>query len=148
MDVPYGATYDGTALVSDVSGQPRFVLQCVRGLDDTWETRGEDTVIPGAHGRVARARKRDRLLIELAGWVYGTGATDATMKADFRAALDELRTLFDPTRSAASLVVALEDGGSRMIEARPLPGMLVAERLEGVAARVSVELEAVGYDWA
>jgi hypothetical protein len=141
-----GATYDGTPLVTTSGGQWRLLFRCVRGLYDSPEVRGADTVIPGLPGRVARDRVRDRRVIELDGHVLGVGASDADQRADVEAALETLRTLFDPTRDPATLSIATSTGATT-IAARPL-SLLVDDGHIPVYRRVSVELEAVGADWA
>lgn len=140
-------SYNGTSLNTFSGGQPRLVFQCIRGLDDTPEVRGYDTIIPGTAGRTARSRVRDRRIIEIEGWVIGLGSSHAAQTDDFRDAMETLRSLFSPTASAANLVVLLEDATrSGTISCRPL-NMLVD--YEGsVAARVNVELEAIGGDWS
>ena len=141
-------SYNGTSLNTFSSAQPRLVFQVVRGLDDTPEVRGKDTVIPGTAGRTARSRVRDRRVIEIEGWVLGVGATHSAQTDDFRDAMETLRTLFDPTASAATLIVALEDGArSASISCRPV-NMLVNYEGLSVGARVNVELEAIGSDWS
>lgn len=146
MIVTLGATYASTALVTSVSDQPRMVIRCVRGLDDSFEVRGTDTIIPTASGRVARNRVRDRRVIELAGHVLGTGDTEAEQRADVRAALEELRALFDPSAAPGTLVLDLEDGGTATIAARPV-NMIVPDDPVPTWRQVSIELEAVGADW-
>lgn len=144
--VTFGATYDGTDLVTNSSGAPRIMLRCVRGLDDSPEVRGSDVIVPGLAGRIAMDRKRDRRLIELAGWIMGTGSTESAQRADIRSALESLRTLFDPARSPATLIVTLEDGGTASITARPV-NMAMADDPIPTYRQLSVELEAVGDDW-
>jgi hypothetical protein len=144
--VLYAATYDGVSLVTVVAGMPRMLIGLVRGLDDAPEVRGSDTIIPGAAGRVPRTRVRDRWVIELAGPVGGVGTTHAAQAADVRAALEELRTLFDPTRDPAALSVELEDGGTAVISARPV-NLLLDEPVVPTMRRVSIELEAVEGPW-
>jgi len=144
--VEFAATFDSTALVEMVGGNPRKLIGLVRGLDESWEVRGADDVIPSVHGRNPRDRKRDRLVIELAGDIMGIGATDDEQRADIRVCWEELRTLFDNTAAPATLEVVLEDGGTATIEARPvniIPGPLTL----AVARAVSIELEAVGDAW-
>lgn len=144
--IVFGATYDGTLLVTTVGNVPRIVLRCVRGLDDAPEVRGEDTVIPSAEGRVPRNRVWDRRVIELYGFVAGTGASETAQRADVRSALETLRTLFDPTGDPATLVVTLEDGSTATISARPINMVLDDGRIP-TYREVSVELEAVEDDW-
>lgn len=144
--VTLGATFDGTALVTIIGGQPRIMLRCVRGLDDSPEVRGTDTIVPGLAGRIVRSRVRDRRVIELAGWVMGTGTTEADQREDVRDALEELRALFDPTRTPATLLLELEDGGFATISARPLSTVMGDDPIPTYRA-LSVELEAVEADW-
>ena len=144
--VTLAATYNGTDLCTDVSGEPRFIIRLIRGLDESPEVRGKDTVIPGTAGRTARNRVWDRRVIELSGWVMGTGATEEAELADTREALETLRALFDPTNAPASLVIELEDGGSATITARPI-NMAVGDDDVPMRRQVSIELEAVGADW-
>lgn len=145
------ATYDGTTLVQfgtgDYTGQVRLALQVVRGLDEPADVRGADTVIPAGTGRVARNRVADRRTIELAGFVAGTGGDEAAQRADFRAAVEQLRALFDPTRAPATLSVLLEDGASTAtILARPV-NMAYSDGPLPSYREVSIELESVVPDW-
>jgi len=141
--LPFGVTYNGTSLMTTVSGQRRLMITCARGLDDTPEVRGTDTIIPGQSWREARSKVYDRRIIELRGWVYGVGATDDAQRDDVRDALEMLRSLFDPTNAAASLVVALEDGvRTATISARPTNMLTLVTDLPPIAREVSIELEA------
>lgn len=142
------SSFAGTSLNTFSSGQPRLVFWVVRGLDDSPEVRGEDTVIPGTAGRVARSRVRDRHVIEIEGYVVGLGASDALQTDDFRDQMETLRALFDPTAAAGSLVVLLEDATrTATITARSV-NMLTDYDGMTVIARVNVEMEAIGADWA
>ncbi len=144
--VTRGATFGGTSLVTLVGTQPRIVLRCTRGLDDLPRVRGRDTIIPATAGRTARNRVRDIRIIELIGFVAGTGATDSAQMTDFRNAIETLRALLDPTAAAQSLVIALEDAGTATITARPRNMLWGDDRLATFRA-LSVEFEAVGNDW-
>ena len=64
-----GLTVGGT----DVQVIDGIFLQIVRGLNESPEVRGIDTIVPGLAGRIARNRKADRLVIELRGHVMGAG---------------------------------------------------------------------------
>lgn len=144
--VLFPATYAGTNLVELSSGVPRKVIGLISGLDDTPEVRGSDTVIPGSTGQVPRNRIWDHRRIELAGFIAGVGASNAAQVADIRAILEEFRTLFDPTRSSATLSIGLEDGGTATIAARPV-NMLVPATIDTIRAQVSIVLEAVEGEW-
>lgn len=142
------STYDSVDLTTISTTAPRLQFWLVSGLDDGLDIRGRDTVIPGTAGRTARNRLRDRRVIEIEGFVAGVGATDAIQTDDFRDAMEAMRTLFLPTRSAANLVVLLEDlVRSATISCRPLPTMQI-RYVSSVAASMSIELEAIGSDWA
>lgn len=141
-------SYGATDLNTFSGGQPRFVFQVARGLDDSPEVRGTDTIIPGRAGRTARSRVFDRRVIEIEGWVFGVGTTHAAQTDDFRDAMETLRSIFDPTAAAATLTVLLEDSTrSVTISCRPT-NMIVNYEGMSAGARVSVELEAVSADWA
>lgn len=71
---------------------------------------------------------------------------DTVARASFRGRMQEIRYLFRPTRSPASLVVSLEDGTTATIAARPT-SIVVVERVPSQIAEVSVELESVAPDW-
>lgn len=144
--VLFPATYDSTELEQVSGGLVRMAIGLVRGLDDSPEVRGSDTVIPGATGRVPRSRVWDRRVIELAGFIGGVGTSETAQRADLRALLEDLRELFDPTRSPATLSIELEDGGTATISARPV-NMLCAATIASVREQVSIELEAVDADW-
>lgn len=144
--IAFAATYDSVPLEVVESGQPRYLIGLVRGLDESPEVRGSDTIIPGTAGRIERNRVRDRRVIELRGWVMGTGVSESAQRADMRTAFEELRTLFDPTRSAATLSIELEDGGTATISARPI-NLVTDEPVVATRREVSIELEAVDADW-
>jgi hypothetical protein len=146
--VERGVTYRGTSLVEFVSDVPRIVLRCVSGLDSGPQVRGVDTLIPSAAGMVPRNRVRHIRRIVLEGFVMGTGADHDAQRADFRDAIEEMRDLFDPTLSAGTLIVDLEDGGTATISARTMPEEPEwGEDSLPTYRALSVELEAVGDDW-
>lgn len=139
-------SYDGVSLAVDVSGEHAVAAWLVSGLDEGWQTRGENIVIPGSHGQTAGTRKRDYLLIEVEGFVAGVGATPALQVADTRSRLTTLRAAFDRTKSPANLVVLLEDGTTATIACRAT-NMVMLDYPDPVYRPFSVELEAVGADW-
>lgn len=141
-------TFAGTSLNTISSTAPRLTFWLVRGLDDSFEVRGRDTIIPGTAGRTSRTRVRDRRVIEIEGFVAGVGASQAIQTDDFRDVMEVLRALFSPTAAAGNLVVLLEDEvRSATISCRPLPTMTTIYHGD-TAATLSVEFEAIGADWA
>jgi len=138
--------WNSNALQATSSGEIVLATWVVRGLDDTWEVRGEDTVIPSAHGRTARDRKRDYLIIEVNGFVTGQGASPALQLADVRSRIQTLRGVFDPTQSPGDLVVRYEDGDNGTISCRPV-NLIWFEYPDPVYRPFSGEFMAVGADW-
>lgn len=98
----------------------RLLFQPTRGLNDVPEVRGIDTIVPGLPGRVPRDRVLDRLVVEAEGMVIGAGSTESAQRTDFRALVDDIRALMDPTQSPYDIVITVEDGSSRTITARPV----------------------------
>ena len=137
-------TYDATDVQASDFG---IFLEIVRGLNETPEVRGTDTVVPGRAGRIARNRVADRLPIELRGIVMGNGSTEADQRDDFRTNVLALRALFSPARTPTDLVATLEDGSTATISARPL-NIVWDEQVPSLSANVSVELESVDPDWS
>lgn len=138
-----GVSYDGT----DVQQNPMGIfLELVGGLNETPRVRGTDVIVPGLAGRVVRNRKADGFVVELRGYVSGSGVDEEAERASFRALVTSLRTLFDPTRDPADLVATLEDGSTATCSARPLPTMVYNQQVPSMAV-LSVELESVDGDW-
>lgn len=98
----------------------RLLFWMTRGLNEVPEVRGEDVIVPGRSGRIARNRKLDRLLLEATGYVMGEGATEALQRTDYRALMEILRDLMNPVQDPYEIVVVVEDGTTRTITARPL----------------------------
>lgn len=136
--------------VGPYGSSPRILAYLVRGYDESWETRGSDTVIPSAAGRVRRNRIRDVLKIEVVAEVMGTGSDDAAQRADLRAAVDSLKALFDNTLAPAELVIELEDGTFAGIDAAAV-NTVSASPTSGdhhpTIRVLSFELEAIGDVW-
>lgn len=138
-----GLTFGGTDLQQATIG---IFLELVRGLNETAEVRGTDTIVPSLAGRIARNRVGDTRRIELRGLVAGTGATEALQQSSFFTLVATIRALFSPTASAASLVATLPNGTTATILARTLPTMLWDQELPSLA-RVTIELESVAPNW-
>lgn len=117
-----------------------------RGFDDEAEVRGEDTVYPRRSGLVEGSRVKSRRIIELSGWVLGSGADETAARAAYRAAIDELHAIFDPTLSPGALVVYAPvmglASGSKSINARYL-GAVWNEWIAGLKRSVVVQLECI-----
>lgn len=120
-------------------------LQLSEGLDELPAVRGQDDVVPFRTGRVPRPRYGDHRRLVLDGWIAGAAGSDAA--ASYRAYVDAIKAVLDPTRDADIVLRAtLEDGSVRWIYCRPrtvIPG----ERMGDAARLVSVELEALDPFW-
>jgi hypothetical protein len=121
-------------------------LDIVSGLNDGLEVRGTDTVVPSAAGRVFRDRKRDVRHIVLAGWIQGTGSTEANRQASYQNICDELEALFALDADPATIIGEARDGTWRSIDARTMNIVWDDEPVFGVS-HVSVLLDSVEPDW-
>lgn len=139
-----GLTYAGVDLLrADLS----VALRITRGLGELMEVRGTDTVIPSAAGRIRRNRVKDRLAIELDGFVMGFGETDAAQRSSYVALRAELRALFDSTLPARPLVATREDGSRLTINAAAVNLLWDSDDANPTFRDVSVELESYE-DWS
>lgn len=143
-----GMTYRGTDVQT-----ANIVLDIIRGYAEPAEPRGTDIPIPGKHGRLEMARKKDRRSILLEGYVLGTGASLTAQQQSWRTSTDALMALMDRTLASGALVVTSPymglAAGSKSINAKCLnvmPGPIVGLYHQ----RWSIELEAIGDppDWA
>lgn len=143
-----GLTYRGTDLHT-----ANIHLDVHKGYAEPADVRGEDGIILGAAGRFVRPRVKDHRIIELRGWVQGTGASLTAQQQSWRTNTDALMALLDMTLSPGALVLSAPDlglaAGSKSINARcinVLPGPI-----EGgsVFQRWTIQLEAVDNppDW-
>jgi len=146
IDVQHPVSFNGSSLNTDVTGSPRYTFWLETGFDELPEVRGEDSIIPSAAGRTLRDRKFDYRVIEIVGWVMGTGATEALMRTDHRTAMNSLRTLFDPTQTAKTLTVGLDNATVGSITCRPR-NMVIIDKPSPTSWFMSVEFEAVS-DWS
>lgn len=103
----------------------RILGRVTRGLIESPDVRGRDTVVPALAGRVPRNRIADRLVIEWTGHVMGAGDDEQEQREDFRDLIDSIRALMDPTSDPYELVVTMEDSSTRTITARPTPNGIV-----------------------
>jgi hypothetical protein len=140
---PIGLTFDGTDLQDSDFG---IFLEIVSGLYDGLSVRGVDTTVPGFIGRIPRNRIADRRVIQLAGWVSGTGTTLDEQRSTFRNNVQAVAAAFDLTAAPATLEAALEDGTSITIDARTIE-VHFGEMIASVLQRVEIDLESVDPDW-
>lgn len=127
-------TYDGTSVQR---ADNSVWLDVKEGLFEHYKVRGKDTTIPGAAGKIPRNRVADELRIVLKGWIRGSSWSN------YWTLVKEMKTLFDPARSPATLSVPLDDGTTATIDARPLNLIPAGDEAIGATREWSVELVAV-----
>lgn len=108
-----------------------------RGLKETAEYRGRNTVIPGADGEIPRTKVIDRLPIELYGWIQGSDWSD------YWTLVKALLAAFDPAGGAQTLSVDLDDGTTATIDAVPLSVVPEGDEAIGATQYFSITLEAL-----
>jgi hypothetical protein len=138
-------TLDGVDLQrSDLS------LHCyiVSGLNDGLEVRGEDTVVPGARGQLARERVADVRRVVVRCDIQPVGVGEAARLAAAQALRDELEGLFDPEAEPATLEGVAWDGSTRSIEVRTEPGVVWDESRALAVEGATFLLTATEPDWA
>lgn len=113
------------------------------GLDTLPEFRGQDQLIPFRTGRLPVPRTADRRPVVATGWVAGAAPAPET---SYRAYLDGLKAVLDPTLAEAYLVATLPDGSVRWIKAKA--SNLIGGELIGHELRpMSIEWEALDPFW-
>lgn len=140
---PIGLTFAGTDIQKSDFG---IFLEIVSGLHDGLSVRGVDTIIPGLEGRVARNRVADRRIIQLAGYVSGTGTGLTTQRSTFRDNAQAVEALFSLTAAPAVLSATLEDSTVMEINARTIE-IHFGQVWGSVVQRVEIDLESVTPDW-
>ena len=75
------------------------------GLDSAPSVRGEDTIVPGLAGRIARDRVSDLLPIVVHMLVTGEGASHDAVRESYLSRMTALRAIFDPTADPFSLTI-------------------------------------------
>lgn len=128
------ATYNGTSIqVANYS----LWFDVRKGLKESAEVRGINTTIPGAVGEIPRNRVKDRLEIELYGWIK------AASWSAYWTAVKALLALFDVTGGDKVLSIGLDDGSTATINATPLDVLPEGDEAIGAAQYFSIRLEAV-----
>lgn len=136
-------TFDGNDIQkSDIS--MHFDIE--QGLNDGLEVRGEDSVVPGAAGRVFRNRERDVRHLVLRGILQGTGATETVRQGSYQNLCDQVESYFPLDDDPATLVGEARDGTWRAIDARATTIIWDPEPVFGVGW-VVVNLDSVEPDW-
>jgi hypothetical protein len=119
------------------------MFEITEGLDELPAVRGSDELIPFRSGRLSQKRTADHRPLVLTGWIAGAGATP---EASYRAYLDGLKKVLDPTRDPGLLVATLTDGSVRWIRAVPRD-LIGGDRIGYEFRPLSVELDALDPYW-
>ncbi len=123
-------------------------LHCdiVSGLNDGIELRGEDTVIPGAEGMMARTRVKNLRRVILRATIQPVGTDEDDRLAAWQTLRDEMETLFDPTVEGTLAGVA-NDGSTRSIDVRPEDGWVWEETAAVGVETAVILMTAVDPNW-
>ena len=139
---PVTLTYNSTD-VQDLDG---IFLEIVRGAPgEPAEVRGRDDVAIGREGRMARNRLPDVRIVELVGWIRGTGADEDAQRSDYW----DNRITFDSLFSTTTIRVlhaTLPNGDAYTLNCRVRPPVLFRQVVPAFAT-LSLELESVDPDW-
>jgi hypothetical protein len=124
-------------------------LRIKRGLNEHPTVRGEDSIVPGREGRVSRNRIADKLDIELEGWVQPDSVLyeGETEQESFRANVEFVKGIFDPTDPPITLIATLEDGSVLTIDAQVMDDMLWEEIVRSRFANLNIHLVAPTPYW-
>lgn len=96
-----GLTYRGTDIFTT-----NIEFDVHIGYAEPPSVRGADVIISGKAGRTHMTKVADQRLIELRGWVTGTGATLVAQQQSWRSNTDILMGLLDRTLAPGPLVVS------------------------------------------
>jgi hypothetical protein len=107
-----------------ISGEdPDICIDLVEGYQLPVDVRGRDWIVPRLDGRIEGNRRPDLLILPLAGFVKGTGATPQTRLEDFNVNVTALMAVMDPSLGSGTLrlsagYLGLPVGSEATIEAR------------------------------
>jgi hypothetical protein len=148
-----------------------IMFEITEGLDSLPEVRGRSQLIPFRTGQLPVDRWADRRSIVATGWVAGQASYAAGGWADpalfdpalvgptvvlahpspeesYRAYLDSLKRVLDPTKPTGILTVPMDDGTTRWINAKPAqPSLLGGDPIGREMRPLSVEWEALDPFW-
>lgn len=137
-----------------ISGEdPDICIDLIEGLYQLPSVRGQDWVVPKLDYQVTGNRRKDKLILPLAGVVKGSGTTAEERREDLLANVTALVAIFDPslgegTLRASAGYLGLPAGSEAVIQARCRNG--APGKVQGYNASVwqlwTFELEAF-MDW-
>lgn len=138
-----------------ISGEnPDICIDLIEGFLLPPNVRGRDWIVPRLDGRVEGNRRKDLLILPLAGIVKGSGATVDERREDFHANIEALMAVMDPSLASGDLVLSdgylgLEAGVTATIEARVRNASPAAIQAYHAAPlqRWTFELECLTPEW-
>lgn len=133
----------GTDIQEPFGDAAYMFLEIVRGYFEPSSVRGSDIVVPARVGRLAGVRIRDVRQPVLQGIVCG--AVGATAGTTFRAKVDTIMALFDPTVSGT--LVATPAGGAARTLASCRTTSILWDDITPDYSRVNIELESIAPEW-
>lgn len=107
-----------------ISGEdPDICIDLIEGLFQLPAVRGKDWVVPRLDYQIPGNRRKDRLVLPLAGIVRGSGTTAEERREDLLANVTALMAVMDPslglgTLSASQGYLGLPVGSEATLEAR------------------------------
>lgn len=137
-----------------ISGEdPDICIDLIEGLYQLPSVRGKDWVVPRLDYQIPGNRRKDRLILPLAGVVKGSGADPEERREDLLANVTALLAVMDPsldlgTLTASAGYLGLPVGSQATIEARcrnGAPGKIIGYN-SGPVQLWTFELEALS-DW-
>lgn len=120
-----------------ISGEdPDICIDLAEGFQLPPTVRGRDWIVPRLDGRTAGNRRKDVLILPLAGFVRGSGATAQDRLEDFNDNIAALMVVMDPSLISGELALSdgylgLDSGVVATIDARVLnasPGKIRSYR--------------------
>ena len=138
-----------------ISGEDADIcIDLDHGMYLPWEVRGRDWIVPRLDGRTEGNRRKDVLILPLAGFIRGRGLTPEDRLEYFAANVSAVMAVMDTSLGSGTLqasagYLGLPVGSEAMIEARVLnasPGRVESYRMNPFQLW-TFELEAVSGDW-
>ena len=121
-----------------ISGEDDDIcIDLIEGMWQPYQIRGRDWIVPKRDGRIYGNRRKDSLILPLAGFIRGSGADPTDRLEDFNsnvtAVMAVMDTTLDPgTLSASAGYLGLPTGSDATIECRvknAAPGKIQSYRL-------------------
>ena len=138
-----------------ISGEDADIcIDLIEGMFLPWDVRGRDWIVPRLDGRTEGNRRKDTLILPLAGVIKGSGVDPTDRLEDFAANVEAVMAVMDPSLASGTLTASagylgLPVGSQATIECRVLnagPGEIQSYRSNPFQLW-TFELEALAGDW-